>query len=546
VRRTRLVGRGFQAIAVAVVVLLLGAGVAFADNIEDDIVSTPAVRTITAGESTDVKIWIDANSAGGNSFQGCDAADGSSATITINKPAAVSVSGTNLMPDNRLVFTECGSTSSGFETVTYSSSTRGEHSITLSVSDTAGRYNADNAAFKLVVKAQCEDGRDNDSDGKTDYPNDPGCESVSDNSESPDPVSNTAPSVSVAGFADGDSFEIGDEPQVSCEVSDAEDTNESANPVVDRSALVHGMGTVTVSCSYTDGGGLSDSDSKSYTVVDTTKPLISHSLNPSGGSNSNGWYKDDVTVTFSCSDNPGSGIKSCVADGESGASKTLGEGANQVVSGTATDNAGNIETNETASISIDKTKPSVSLVGGPQDGATYYFGSVPTAPTCQASDALSGLDGGCAVSGYGNTVGPHTVKTSAKDKAGNEDSVEAKYTVLAWSLNGFYQPVDMGMWNTVKGGSTVPLKFEVFAGQTELTSTSAIKSFTTKSVTCPGASAPTDEIEFVTTGGTNLRYDTTAGQFVQNWQTPKKPATCHTVTMTTQDGSTISANFMLK
>jgi hypothetical protein len=119
--------------------------------------------------------------------------------------------------------------------------------------------------------------------------------------------------------------------------------------------------------------------------------------------------------------------------------------------------------------------------------------------------------------------------------------------VQAWTFGGFYSPVDMGgVWNTVKGGSTVPLKFEVFAGANELTATSSIKSFSTKSVTCPGASAPADEIEFVTTGGTSLRYDATAGQFIQNWATPKKPGTCHTVTMTTLDGSTISANFILK
>ena len=37
-------------------------------------------------------------------------------------------------------------------------------------------------------------------------------------------------------------------------------------------------------------------------------------------------------------------------------------------------------------------------------------------------------------------------------------------------MSGYYQPVDMnGVWNTVKGGSTVPLKFELFAGTTELT-----------------------------------------------------------------------------
>ncbi len=40
-------------------------------------------------------------------------------------------------------------------------------------------------------------------------------------------------------------------------------------------------------------------------------------------------------------------------------------------------------------------------------------------------------------------------------------------------MKGFYAPVDVnGVLNTVKGGSTVPLKFEVFAGSTELTDTS--------------------------------------------------------------------------
>jgi hypothetical protein len=116
-------------------------------------------------------------------------------------------------------------------------------------------------------------------------------------------------------------------------------------------------------------------------------------------------------------------------------------------------------------------------------------------------------------------------------------------------VKGFYAPVDMGgVWNTVKGGSTVPLKFEVFSGSTELTSTSAVKSFTVKGVACPGALAATHDIELVTTGGTSLRYDSTAGhgQFIQNWQTPKKPGACYAVTMTTQAGSSVSANFWLK
>ena len=118
-------------------------------------------------------------------------------------------------------------------------------------------------------------------------------------------------------------------------------------------------------------------------------------------------------------------------------------------------------------------------------------------------------------------------------------------------LKGFYQPVDMStgstiVWSTVKNGSTVPLKFEVFAGATELTTTSTINQpLKAVGVSC-GTTSFTDEIELVATGGTVLRYDTTGGQFIYNWQTPKKSGACYKVTVETADGSSISAFFLLK
>ena len=105
------------------------------------------------------------------------------------------------------------------------------------------------------------------------------------------------------------------------------------------------------------------------------------------------------------------------------------------------------------------------------------------------------------------------------------------------------------MLNTVKSGSTVPFKFEVFSGPTELTDTAVIGSFTWANIACTalGAAATEDAIEQVTSGTTDLRYDTTAGQFVQNWQTPKNRAgACFRVTMTTVDGSSLVAYFKLK
>ncbi|HWQ11260.1 MAG TPA: PxKF domain-containing protein [Roseiflexaceae bacterium] len=288
----------------------------------------------------------------------------------------------------------------------------------------------------------------------------------------------------------------------------------------------------------TDLAGNSASDTQTGIKIDKTAPTVSASASPAA--NANGWNNTNVTVSFTGSDGL-SGIDSCDA-----AVVLSGEGANQSATGTCTDKAGNVSAPAIVSgINIDKTAPTVSLVGGPANGASYYFGFVPAAPTCSASDALSGLDEACAISGYGTTVGSHTVTASATDKAGNTATATRSYTVLAWTLKGFYQPVDMnGVLNTVKNGSTVPLKFEVFAGSTELTDVSVVKSATYRAISC--SSAPVDDIELTATGGTVLRYDATSGQFIFNWQTPKTPGACYRVTVTTQDGSSIVADFKLK
>lgn len=119
-----------------------------------------------------------------------------------------------------------------------------------------------------------------------------------------------------------------------------------------------------------------------------------------------------------------------------------------------------------------------------------------------------------------------------------------------YTLAGFAHPVDMGsVINTVKSGSTVPLKFEVWDGVTELTDTAVVRSFTWATVSCSdvGTSATEDAIEQVTSGKTVLRYDSASGQFVQNWQTPKNRAgSCYRITMTTVDGSSLVAYFRLR
>lgn len=572
--------------AAVVGVVFAIAGAAFADDISNNLDATvdavaEAMPLTVGGANGTTRLYVAPQNDDGKN--GCNLTGSTTASISLasSNPSVATVS------PSSITFTSCvDSTTGPIVTVTPVAQGTATISATLTSNTTAGTFNVAPVTFTVNVA----------------------------------PPPNTPPQVSVAGVTGGASYNKGSVPAATCEVTDAEDGNSSfaaTLSAVTGPYASDGIGQQTASCSYTDGGGLTATASKTYAIVDpsapgilssvvgalgddgwyvsnvslswtvsepqspnslqktgcvdqsitsdqapttyscaaqsaggsagpvdvsikrdATKPTIDGSASPAA--NGAAWNNSNVTVSFTCADNL-SGIASC------GPSETLSsEGAGQSSTGTAVDNAGNNDTATVSGINIDKTAPSVSLVGGPADGASYYFGSVPAAPTCNASDSLSLLDGACSISGYSAAVGSHTVTATAKDKAGNTASDSRGYTVLAWTLKGFHQPVDMGgVLNIVKSGSTVPLKFEIFVGTTELTDTANVKSLIQAKVNCDGA-LPTDEIETTATGGTSLRYDATAGQFVYNWQTPKTAGLCYRVTMTTQDDSSLVAYFRLK
>jgi hypothetical protein len=285
--------------------------------------------------------------------------------------------------------------------------------------------------------------------------------------------------------------------------------------------------------------------------IDKTPPTVAYT-SASPAANANGWRKTDVVATFTATDSLSGFAGPAVT--KTGTSTTSGEGASVTVGSPAfTDLAGNTAAaNVTASapFKIDKTAPDLpAFVGGPAAGAHYIFGSVPAAPTCSSADALSGV-AWCIVTGYLSTVGTHTMTATAMDMADNSSTSTRSYTVDPWTLSGFFAPVDVnGILNTVKNGSTVPLKFRIFAGSVEQTDVSAVLSVMALPVTCDSG-AQTDPIEeIVTTGGTVLRYDGTSGQFIDNWKTPSGGGVvgkCYKVTMTALDGSHIDALFKLK
>lgn len=169
----------------------------------------------------------------------------------------------------------------------------------------------------------------------------------------------------------------------------------------------------TFTCTATSAGG---TDSRSVTVGrDATPPAINGIRSP--GPNAAGWNHTDVVVSFTCSDDT-SGIATCP-----GSTTVIAEGANQIVSATAFDNAGNEASATVSGISIDKNGPVITVPGALAAEATSAAGSVVTY-SASASDDLSGTGAPTCSPASGSTfaLGTTAVTCTATDLADNSAS----------------------------------------------------------------------------------------------------------------------------
>lgn len=317
-----------------------------------------------------------------------------------------------------------------------------------------------------------------------------------------------------------------DEPEPG--VVDTEGVDQAVRAVVRDRAGNEGVATV---------GGIS---------IDKTAPSVEDAGPSEAPNGNNGWYTRPVANRFLAADS-GSGLSAWQMPLWAVSTGTQEGSSVRVLSGAVSDLAGNHATASSAAFKVDLTDPTrVTMAGGPLDGSTYTTLSLPDRPSCTAVDGVSGM-AGCLVTGYGTTVGTHTLTATATDNAGRTTRVVRTYTVKpAYTAKGLFAPVDMGTTvNTVKGGSTVPLKFEVFEGSTELTATSIVQDIKYARTSCD-ASLATDAVETTSTGGTSLRYDTLSGQYVYNWQTPKTVGSCYVVTVSVNEGPSLSALFKTK
>jgi predicted extracellular nuclease len=131
-------------------------------------------------------------------------------------------------------------------------------------------------------------------------------------------------------------------------------------------------------------------------------------------------------------------------------------------------------------------------------------------------------------------------------RTSDHDPVVVGVDPLHYNFTGFFQPVDnTPVLNSVKGGSSIPVKFSLGGNQGLDIFLSGYP--ISRPITCD-LNAPLDDIEqTVTSGGSSLSYDATSDQYSYVWKTNKAwTGTCRQLVVILKDGSIHYANFKFK
>jgi probable HAF family extracellular repeat protein len=210
---------------------------------------------------------------------------------------------------------------------------------------------------------------------------------------------------------------------VSWSVTDPESGVASSSTCATTTLTRDTSGT-TLTCSATNGVGLSDS--QSVTVkLDKISPVTTASL--TGLPGNNGWYRGSVTLTLAATDNL-SGVSSTSYSTDTGATwltynptspPVFTNDGQYIVHFRSTDKAGNIEIPaKTVSIKLDQTPPVVACAASPTMLWPPNHQLVPVATTVTVNDALAGPAGFMLTSVTSNEPDTRAAGDAANDIQG--------------------------------------------------------------------------------------------------------------------------------
>lgn len=305
---------------------------------------------------------------------------------------------------------------------------------------------------------------------------------------------------------------------------------------------VLGLGEHTVTCTATDTAGNTGTANFIVKVLDTTAPAITVPASLTAEATS----ASGAIVNYQASARDlVDGTTVVVCTPASGSTFALGSAD---VTCDSTDTTGN-KASKTFTVTVhDKTAPTVDALGNLTLKASSASGAVGIY-TATASDIVDGTIAATCAPASGSTfaLGVTPVSCTARDAAGNTSAARTFTVTVGFDKTAFLAPVDGNkVLNGMKAGSTAPLKWQISDGRGGwISDLSVVKSVTSTLVNC-SSGAFVDDLAITATGGTVLRYDSTANQFIYNWQSPKKPGTCYTLSANLTDGRSITALFQLR
>ncbi len=260
----------------------------------------------------------------------------------------------------------------------------------------------------------------------------------------------TPPTISVIGVTDGASYPLGSVPPAECTTTDALSgvQNNATRSVTGGDPNVPGTFTASCTGGTDNAGNVGATASVTYHVyaADITPPVITPTV--VGTLGNNGWYTSNVTVSWTVTD-----AESAITS-QSGCDTTTVTTDTAGITFTCTATSGGGTASESVTVKRDATPPTVRVTGV-TDGATYTFGSIPTAG-CETSDDLSGAHFNptpTVTGGDANGLGTFTASCVGPiDKAGNVGAT-ASVTYQVISLVG---PINtgaltIGFWQNKNG-----------------------------------------------------------------------------------------------
>lgn len=250
-----------------------------------------------------------------------------------------------------------------------------------------------------------------------------------------------------------------------------------------------------------------------------------------------------IEVDFSCSDEGGSELASCVGSVADGAWLDTSSVGSRSVTVAARDNAGN-ETVVTHDVEVvDETPPSI-LLSSPSDGAEYLLGETVLADySCSDAGALVTLCSGDVPNGSAidtSSPGPASFTVNALDAAGNSATQTVGYRV-AYDFSGFLAPVEnppgLNRW---LAGRPVPVRFSLDGDH----GLDAVEGIEVAEVDCGAGEGPTAGEPARLVKGVGVPYRSRLDRYSFLWRSARSWAgECRRLLVKLDDGSVQRADF---